>query len=307
MAGTGTGEGKIRPEEKEQVMNLTFWGTRGSIAVPGSGTVRYGGNTPCIQIVLNNGREVLVDAGTGIRLLGLELAARKAPLSLNLIFTHPHWDHIQGFPFFDPAYIDGNTITVLGCPGANLKVHNILTSQMEGTYFPVNFEQLKATILFEEVCGTTLEMEGATIRFIRTNHPVVCQGLRIDEGDRSLVFITDNELDAKINVNTMWEEFVEFCKGADVLIHDAQYTEEELETHRGWGHSCAERVVDLAVESAVKTVVLYHHDPGRTDEMVDAMVAASEEKLKRKGVSIKCFGAREGYRIDPRDGLLVAR
>jgi phosphoribosyl 1,2-cyclic phosphodiesterase len=273
-------------------LKIIFWGTRGSIAVPGDKTVKYGGNTTCLEVMLSDGSFLILDAGTGIRRLGKKLMDN-GKKDINIFLTHPHWDHIQGFPFFAPMYKNDFKIVVHGWPTTNRKVKDTITDQMEGTYFPVDFSQLAADIDFVEIEDYKLNYNTAQLSFMRNNHPVICHGIKIEEQGKSFVFMTDNELDAS-KPATSWDKFVEFCYGADLLVHDAQYTSDEIDARKGWGHSPFTRVLDLAKEAKVKSVGLFHHDPEHSDECIDRIISESERYIKDNNLEITCFGAMEG-------------
>jgi phosphoribosyl 1,2-cyclic phosphodiesterase len=276
-------------------MNVTFWGTRGSIAVPGDKTVKYGGNTTCLEINLDDGSFFIIDAGTGIRRLGKKIIEKQLK-DVNVFLTHPHWDHIQGFPFFSPMYEKDFEITVHGWPTTNRKVKDSITAQMEGTYFPVDFSQLSADIRFVEIEDYKLDYNSVNLSFLRCNHPVICHGIKIDENGKKVVFITDNELDSE-KPQTSWEEFVRFCQGADLLIHDAQYTPEEFINRTGYGHSSYLKVLELAKDAEVKKVGLFHHDPEHSDAFVDSIIESTNSYIDRNNLNLTCFAAMEGQNI----------
>ena len=280
-------------------MKVVFWGTRGSIASPGEDTVKYGGNTTCLEVRLSNNQLIILDAGTGIRRLGMKLIKNKES-DINIFLTHPHWDHIQGFPFFTPMYLPGYKIVVHGWPTATRKVRHVITDQMEGTYFPVNFTQLSADIKFQEIKGLHLDYQGAKLSFLRANHPVICHSIKIEEGNRKFVFMTDNELKSKSSLTkvTGWEEFVDFCKDIDLLVHDAQFTTDEFEAKTGWGHSSYLDVLELAKQANVKKVVLFHHDPEHTDKDIDDILSQCQNIISRNGYNLECMAAWEGLTIE---------
>lgn len=269
-------------------MKVEFWGTRGSIAAPGLATIRYGGNTACISVKLSDGTLIILDAGTGIRKLG-NVLHHDHPVSAHLFLSHCHWDHIQGFPFFLPAYLPGTELMVYGYRTASEQIRKTMLDQMDGAYFPVDSTALNASIHFIELWENSLAVGPAQITLIETNHPGGGAGFRITEGDRSLVYLTDNELGAGGR-----ERFVRFCEGATLLVHDAQYTPEEMEKHRGWGHSSTLEVVELARDAGVKQAVLFHHDPERADEEIDALVDACLKEMRRQGDRFECMAAAEG-------------
>jgi phosphoribosyl 1,2-cyclic phosphodiesterase len=275
-------------------VKVKFWGTRGSIATPGPTTVRFGGNTTCLEILLEDGARIVLDAGTGIRMLGSALLESPATEPIHLFLTHSHWDHIQGFPFFSPAYDRDREIRIYGFQRAYDKLREILTNQMESKFFPVNFEDLNAKIKFIEISAETYQIKNAKISAVANNHPGTAHGFRIRENARSLVFLTDNELHPPSNLQTSWSEFVEFCSGANLLIHDAMYTEDELEKRQGWGHSSYAQALDLALDAGVETLTLFHHDPAHDDATIDRIVADCRHRIEDRKASLRCDAAVEG-------------
>jgi len=275
-------------------MEIRFWGTRGSIPAPGPLTLEYGGNTTCVEIILDSGRRMVIDAGTGMRLLGEQLRASGEPVSLFLLLTHNHWDHLLGLPFFAPIYQENTEILVDGWPHAFQALTRVFDNHLGNGFFPVAFDQLKARIDFlNRVARHSLNLEGVTIDSIPLNHPQGGLGYRFREGENSLVFITDNELGA--GGSRRFREFVQFAKGSNLLIHDAQYLPEELGEHRGWGHSTYEEVVTLAVEAKVKRLLLTHHDPGRSDDQVHQIVERARKFAASHGAGgLSIDAAREG-------------
>jgi len=280
-------------------MRIVFWGTRGSVAVPGEETIKYGGNTTCIEVRLSDNRLIVIDAGTGIRKLGMELI-RKKEKEINIFLTHPHWDHIQGFPFFTPMYMEDSTVIVHGWRTPLRKVQHTIMDQMEGTYFPVDFSQLSANIKFYEIKEYLLPYNSANLSFLRVNHPIICHSIKIEEQGKTFVFMTDNELKSETPITkfTPWEDFVEFCKDADLLAHDAQFTPEELEMRRGWGHSSYTQVLELAHEAKVKKLALFHHDPNHSDTDVDNILKDCHERIKKNDYKFDCVASYEGMQID---------
>lgn len=276
-------------------MKLRFWGTRGSIPSPGLNTVKYGGNTTCVELTLDDNTLVIFDAGTGIRKLGNKLIHEPSNGTINLFLTHSHWDHIQGFPFFLPAYSEQVQIKIFGCALAFNKLKEILTNQMESSYFPVNFKELKAKITFQEIVEAECWLKGAQFSFIRNNHPGVAYGFKVKQNNKAVVFITDNELLPKNNSpHTSLEKFVEFCRDCDVLIHDAHYLSEEMAEMAGYGHSCYEDAFNLAIQANAKHLIFFHHDPDRKDAEIDAIVKHYRKKRDNFNVGMKLDAAREG-------------
>jgi len=275
-------------------MEIRFWGTRGSIPAPGPLTFEFGGNTTCVEIMLSCGRRVVIDAGTGMRLLGNHLQSAGDPVSLHLLLTHNHWDHLLGLPFFAPIYQEGTEILVDGWPHAFQALARVFDDHMGNGFFPVAFDQLKARIDFlNHVARGPIDLEGVTIDAIHLNHPQGGLGYRFREGKNSFVFITDNEL--ATGGGRRFREFVQFVQGCDLLIHDAQYLPEELKEHRGWGHSTYEEAVTLARQGGVGSLLLTHHDPGRSDAQVHQIVERARQLAASEGANnLQIDAAREG-------------
>ncbi len=251
-------------------MRLTFWGTRGSIPVPGPDTVRYGGNTSCLEIESREGRRVVVDAGTGIRPLGRKLMAQE-PDEINLLITHLHWDHLLGFIFFEPAYRKGWVIKLGGWPLGLSGLRGLFDNHLGDGHFPVGFDDLPAKIMpSRELEAPRSRLGGLTLRACPLNHPQGGVGFRFDEREASLVFLTDNELGGPGPASL--DDFVRFCAGARVLIHDGQYLPSEMAGHAGWGHSDWASALDLARLAGVERLILTHHDPSRDDGQVDDLI-----------------------------------
>ena len=279
-------------------MKLRFWGTRGSIPSPGPDTVKYGGNTTCVELRLNDGTLVVFDAGTGIRNLGLEIAKKEHNQKINLFLSHSHWDHIQGFPFFTPANQRNTEINIFGCPPTYNKLREILTNQMESKYFPVNFDELKAQISFRAITNGQYPIGNATFSFIENNHPGTAYGFKVKENDRYLVFITDNELEPPNSSVNKWEAFVSFCKEADILIHDAQFLDSELKNNSGWGHSAYEQALKLGLAARVKKLIFFHHDPDRKDHEIDRIIREVQIRLQTIPCKMVVIAASEGQEIE---------
>lgn len=271
-------------------MQVTFWGTRGSIAAPGPDTVRYGGNTACVSVHLERGSPLVLDAGTGIRALGQAFVATGIK-EMILCLSHAHWDHIQGFPFFAPAYHKECRIRVLGCPTGTKRLKQILSDQMEHTYFPVPLAALAADIRFEEFCADCEQLGSARVQAFPIHHPGGGRGFRIEEGKRAIVYLTDNELPPP---GPEWDAYVRICRHVDLLIHDAQYTDEELAIHTGWGHSSHTQATRLALEAGVKRLALFHHDPNRTDAQLDQIVQSCRAIAAGEGSPLTIIAAAEG-------------
>jgi phosphoribosyl 1,2-cyclic phosphodiesterase len=277
-------------------MTIQFWGVRGSTPTPGPLTVRYGGNTACVSIDLGPETILVLDAGTGIRALGKAIADSRADIFV--LLSHAHWDHIQGFPFFQPIYDPHRTIYVF----PTLQVQSLWCSvleQMDGAHFPVTPDNLPSnTQCITEGMSTFLQDHGIYISRIATNHPGGGSGYRLEREGRSVVYLTDNELEPPYKKTTSFDAFVQFCQHADVLIHDAQYLESDMPHKHGWGHSLVSHVQELAAAANVHHLILFHHDPDRTDEELDAMQDATQDWLRQQSSPVQCTVAFEGLTIN---------
>ena len=274
-------------------MKLTFWGTRGSIAVPGPDTLRYGGNTTCAQLDLDEGGSVLIDAGTGIRRPGRALAQQEGPVEIDLLITHLHWDHLLGFPFFPPVYRKEVTIRLGGWPKAQAGVAGIFDMRQPDGYFPVNFSDLPSRVEQEPSLSPPRFRVGQT-EVVTTPlfHPQGAVGFRFRHPRGDLIFITDNELDPQGTPSD--QDIARFCDGARVLIHDCQYLPEEMATRKGRGHSDWRTALELARRAGVERLIFTHHDPDRTDEQVDRLV--DEARAEATGFTVEA--ASEGLVVE---------
>jgi|WetSurMetagenome_2_1015567.scaffolds.fasta_scaffold19163_4 phosphoribosyl 1,2-cyclic phosphodiesterase len=277
-------------------MEIRFWGARGSIPSPGPSTLEFGGNTTCLEVVLRSGRRIVIDAGTGIRLLGDHLQTTVATIRIHLLLTHNHWDHLIGLPFFLPIYREDSEIQIDGWPLAFQALKRVFDDHMGDGFFPVAFEQLKAHMNFlNQISRKPLVLDDAHIDSLPLNHPQGCLGFRFREEGQTLVFITDNEIG--LDGGSRFPDFVNFVQGADLLIHDAQYLPEDMAIHRGWGHSSFEEAVHLALEAGVKSLLLTHHDPGRTDAQVRDLVSRARQMVQVSGQALTVDAVREGDAI----------
>ena len=275
-------------------VHLRCWGTRGSIPTPGPETVRYGGNTTCFEIQ-HNGDRLIFDAGSGIRPLGLDIV-EKGPDTIHIFLTHFHWDHIQGFPFFAPLYDHEDSIKVVGPKQKDIDVQNLFAGQMGPIYFPVPFSVVAATMDFEHLNDGEYELGDARMRVMRVKHPSFVIAYRVEVGGKSICLIPDNEIDGNMyDVGPDWEKrIVDFVGDADLLVHDSMYTEEEYERRAGWGHSTFSQSVRLAEEGGVKQLLFFHHDPTRTDDQLDEIVARMRDDTLARGSDLVIGAATEG-------------
>ena len=278
-------------------MKITFCGVRGSTPAPGAEFIRYGGNTACVHVELADGTDIVLDAGTGIRELGKKLAAKQTPV--HILLSHNHWDHIQGFPFFIPIYQANREILIT--PGlTDLAEPEAVLDQMTGSYFPVHKNDLAASI---KVIARPLQdnewyISNAQVSRLKMNHPGGGSCYTIREEGCKIAYITDNELYPPYRKQTDFLDFVAFAKGSDLLIHDAQYLVSDMPGKSGWGHSVAEEAVKLAMACKVKQLALYSHDPERTDDDIDEIIAHCHEVIDAGEMDLICFGAREGQIIE---------
>lgn len=280
----------------ESAMTARFWGVRGSVPSPGPATTRYGGNTSCVSIHLGEGKVVVLDAGTGIRELGKALG--QADKHIVLVVSHSHWDHIQGFPFFAPIYEPSRRVSIMPF-WVDTAMMCLLLSQMDGAHFPIASENLPSTVdVVNEEQLRSLLGDGIALAKIRTNHPGGGFGYKITSHARSAVYLTDNELDPPYPKSTDFDGFVDFCRDADVLIHDAQYLETDMPQKRGWGHSTVWHACELAAAAGVKHLVLYHHDPERTDDELDRIQEGTRNWFRERNLSTRCTAAFEGLELE---------
>ncbi len=293
-------------------MRVRFWGTRGSIATPGPQTVRYGGNTSCVEMRTHRQTLLVFDAGTGLRALGDALMAEgDAARRGHLLIGHTHWDHIQGFPFFAPLFVRGNEWDVYAPRGFGTSLRDTLAGQMQYTYFPVSLDALGATIRYHDLIEGGFTIDDVRLKTCYLNHPALTLAYRIEADGAAVVYATDHECHAPTAAvpappigrvlpatHPGDRRHCEFIAGADLLIHDAQYTAAEYPSRVGWGHSTLEYVVDLAVAGGVKQLALFHHDPRRDDAAVDDLVVASVQRVLDAGGEVKVFAAAEGQVVE---------
>lgn len=296
-------------------MKVRFWGTRGSIPSPGPRTLRYGGNCSCVEVRTDGGELFIIDAGTGIRELGLELL-KSPPVDAHLLLSHTHWDHISGFPFFPPAFVPGNRVTVYAARNIDKRLEDVMAGQMEYTYFPVTLGDLPSDIQYRELLEESFTVGSARITTHYLNHTAICMGYRIEADGRSVAYVSDHEpyglalfgadpppdlvgrglKDGVVHVGD--RRLIEWIDGADLLIQDTQYTPEEYPKKIGWGHGSADYVTDVALLSGARRLALFHHDPLHDDDMVDEIAAYCRQRVADAGADIEVFGAAEGQGVE---------
>ena len=292
-------------------VRLKFWGVRGSVPAPGHATASIGGNTACVELRAD-GELIILDAGTGIRPLGLALDAefKGAPLDLTLLLSHTHWDHIQGFPFFQPAYLAQNHLQVLGCPPPKRSLGEALCGQMESAYFPVPMAELSAQITIAEITTPGFSVGRVGIRAARVNHPGAALGYRLETSRGVIVYIPDCEpagwnaepASPRPDVDGSFTDatgpgLLEFVRGADILIFDSQYDHLEYAGRIGWGHACLDDTVDLAISANARRLYLFHHDPRHSDARVQQMLAGARHRAAVAGSPLQIEVAREGLEV----------
>ncbi len=305
-------------------MRARFWGVRGSIAVPGPTTNRYGGNTSCVEVAVDGMDPIIIDAGTGIRRLGKELVGAAGGLgegrgAAHLLISHTHWDHIQGLPFFAPLYTPGNQLHVYARK-RDTHLRAVFSSQTESPYFPVPLDEMRAAVTFHELGDSQRFSIGPVeVRCTRLNHPWIALAYRLEHAGRSLVYASDTAPFREIlfehefigqppapgapldpgeaaALHAMRQGLVDLCRGADLLIYDTQFTPEEYRAKPHWGHSTPDDAIAVAREAEVATLALYHHAPLRTDDEQDAILAACRAAVAGSGLEV--VAAREGLEID---------
>lgn len=293
-------------------MKVIFWGVRGSIASPRPNTVKYGGNTTCIEVVTDDGEVIILDSGTGVFPLGQKLLAN-LPLKCSIFISHTHWDHIQGLPFFAPLFIQNNSINIYGSfdPIYNKSLEDILTKQMEYCYFPVRATELKADINYTSLHEKQIiEVGNAKITNILLNHPVLNFGYKIESGGKTLFFTGDYEPLYNIyeQDDDSYEEYnilitkknqmvLDFINNVDMLIADSAYTKEEHKTKKGWGHGTFNTSVNIAKQANVGSLYFTHHEPTRTDDELENILKKIDEENKTNPSGPKFYLAQEGLEI----------
>jgi phosphoribosyl 1,2-cyclic phosphodiesterase len=272
-------------------MKVKFYGTRGSMPIADPDYVRYGGNTSSVLVTFSTGRVAILDAGTGIRNLGNDLLknSHKQYDNISLILSHTHWDHIQGFPYFEPAYDPRRnfTISICGKERMGKDLESLFATQMQNDFFPVPLEKMGAKFVFLQPNITAYENPwGVKLTATKYSHRGDAYGYRIEEGGKVLVYCTDVEHKDGIDPNV-----VELSRNADLLIHDAQYTTEELKGKKGWGHSSWEQAIEVAKQAGVIKLALFHHDPDHNDIFLSNIEKECQKRYP------KSFLAREGSEV----------
>ncbi len=306
-------------------MQITFYGVRGSIPTPATtehDTRKYGGNTTCLELVTDTGKEYILDAGSGLRLLGNRLLKGefgKGKGEAKILLSHVHWDHIQGWPFFMPAYIKGNVFDIYGGKKSNSKLEetlkdqgvssitmNAFSKQQSKFVFPVRLEQMPSTIRFYDIDEGAQISDGLSVKYMKINHPDEAFSYSFEENGKKFVFATDTEHDCEGELGELDRKLIDWSRNADILYYDGQYTPEEYNpskyglfgmAKKGWGHSTYEKGADIAMAADIKRLVLGHHDPGHDDAKLDEIELRAKEYVRSKNSQLEVFLAREGVSL----------
>lgn len=277
-------------------MIIRCYGARGGIAVSGEDYLKYGGDTTCLEIRSANDEIIIIDAGSGIRRLGNRLLQEQRN-HFNIIFTHSHWDHILGFPFFKPIYHEKTLIHLRGCPVTQGSLKKLLSKAMTPPYFPVQFDKLKATIEYTGACETRFHIDSVEILPINLSHPNGGLGYKFTENGKTFVFLTDNELGYRHRGGAAFDEYVEFANDADLLIHDAEYVPEQYTATRTWGHSTYVDALRLALRARAKRLGLFHHNQDRNDADLDNIVRTCRQTIKDERRDMECFALTQDMQL----------
>ena len=278
-------------------VELTFWGVRGTLPVPGEQSLRYGGNTSCVTLNFPRGQFFMFDAGTGIKNLSDHImASGQTRIEAKIFISHPHWDHINALPFFVPMFLPGNEFEVLGASHGDITMRELISAQMDGVYFPINIREFGSRVYFHDLMEGEYEVSNITVRTMLLSHPGNCLGYRVEYEGRAICYITDNEMyntDSPFYNAHYVEKLTEFVRDADALITDCTYTDDEYLSKVGWGHSSIGQVTDFAHNAEVKNLYLFHHDPDQTDTDIDHKLETVAKGLEERGSKTKVVAPAE--------------
>jgi len=285
----------------EDKVVLDYWGVRGTLPVPGPRSLRYGGNTPCVSLSFANDQLFIFDAGTGIKELSRSLLQKGGRISAKLFISHPHWDHINALPFFVPLYIQGNEFEIMGAQHGDLGMKELISAQMEGVFFPITVREFGASIQYRDLHEEKFEIDGIQVETMLLSHPGNCLGYRITYKDRSVCYITDNEIYPPTvpEYNEFYiKGLADFVRETDILIIDTSYTDEAYKSKIGWGHSCVSMVCDLAHRAKVKNLHIMHHEPDESDDDIAHKWELCKKALADLGSETNCIAPAEGERYE---------
>jgi ribonuclease BN (tRNA processing enzyme) len=287
-------------------MIVKFWGTRGSIPVPGKGTLKYGGNTPCVEIRSSENKLLILDGGSGIRELGKHIVNSSNEKDINIFISHYHWDHIQGIPFFMPLFNTNNKVTFYGISSNGLDVEKEMQQQMHPNNFPISLEEFKADLHFKEIDQNIIyNINGFKVETFILNHPSPTLTFKITENNACFIYMTDNELNIDHTqgkqddsfLRTMNQDLISFCKDCDYLVHDAMFEETSMLDKKGWGHSSNVSLAQFSIMANIKNLVLFHYNPDYDDTKIDIILKETQLFLKKNNSEINCIASKEGLEI----------
>ena len=287
-------------------MILKFWGIRGSIPVSGKGTIRYGGNTPCVQLTTKE-NIIILDGGTGIRELGNALIKENNHKNLCLLISHNHWDHIQGIPFFLPLFKKDYSVCIYSNPINGLNAESVVDALMNPNFFPVDKEIFNAVIKYINIVpGKQFNIGNTIIETLLVNHSKGTVAFKISEKDKSVVYMTDNEIKYELrnneidtgSISAMNKSLINFCRNCDYLIHDSMFTLNDFINKKGWGHSNNISAAYFSILASVKNLLLFHYNPDYSDEVIDQMQDETKKIIESQGAKINCIASGEGLTLE---------
>lgn len=287
-------------------MLIRFWGTRGSIPVPGNTTLKYGGNTPCVEVRSSENKLLILDGGSGIRELGKHIVNSKDEGDINIFISHYHWDHIQGIPFFIPLFNPKNKVTFYGISSNGLSVEKEMKQQMLPNNFPISLEEFKAELHFKEINkNIAYNINGLKIETFILNHPSPTLTFKITEGNASFIYMTDNELNIDYTqerqddsyLRSLNQDLIAFCKNCDYFLHDSMYDEDSMCNKKGWGHSSNVSLAQFSIMANIKNLILFHYNPDYDDSKIDCILTETQLFLEKQNSKIKCIASKEGLEI----------
>ena len=288
-------------------MVIKIWGTRGSVPVPGDGTKKYGGNTPCIEVISSSDEAVIIDAGTGIRELGNKILETPDDFKkINILLSHTHWDHIQGMPFFAPLYNEKFNVDIYSFSYNGYGLDHFIDAQMRPEFFPVNKAIFKAKVTYKKLIkGEDVKLGGVTISSIPTHHSRGTLAFKVTQGGKSFVYMTDNEIlyDSETLKPTTEDiirrnmDLINFCHGCDYLIHDTMYSLEDFSDKVGWGHTNNISAALFSSAAKVKNLILFHYSPEYDDKQIDKIVESTEKFIAENELDVNCIPSSEGLEL----------